>query len=57
MGGTLEVLPARVLEALIDELTLRVFWKDTNSRSAATSRSRATQGSSSPPSSGVWTTS
>ncbi len=32
MGATMEVLPARVLEALIDELTLRVFWKDTNSR-------------------------
>lgn len=32
MVAKVEVLPARVLEALIDELTLRVFWKDTDSR-------------------------
>ena len=32
MGAIADVLPARVLEALIDELTLRVFWKDTSSR-------------------------
>ncbi|MBM4782247.1 MAG: PAS domain-containing protein [Archangiaceae bacterium] len=32
MAAKVEVLPARVLETLIDELTMRVFWKDTESR-------------------------
>lgn len=32
MIAKVDVLPPRVLEALIDELTMRVFWKDTNSR-------------------------